>query len=99
MEIKNATTERLKIEIDKCKRNIECYTKAQNYLPVSSVLGRMSIEWSIKYENKRMDKLLKELSTRDTKENLHNTEDSLHDIKKSPPRKKLTNILSTKTAE
>lgn len=87
MEIRNVTTERLRMEIDKCKRNIECYTEAQKYLPVSSVLGRMSIEWSIKYENKRLDKLVKELSTRDKKVDLHNTEDSPHDTEKNPSRK------------
>lgn len=67
MEIKNMTTDRLKLEIEKCKNNIQCYTEAQKYLPISSVLGRMSIEWSIKYENKRLDKLTKELSTRTDK--------------------------------
>ena len=87
MEIKNATTEILRMEIDKCKRNIECYTEAQKYLPVSCVLGTMSIEWSIKYENKRLDKLVKELSTRDKKVDLHNTEDFPHDTEKNPPRK------------
>lgn len=64
MEIKNMTTDRLKLEIEKCKNNIQCYTEAQKYLPISSVLGRMSIKWSIKCENKRLDKLTKELEKR-----------------------------------
>ena len=64
MEIKNMSTDRLIIEIDKCQNNISCYEEALKYLPIESVLGRWSIEFSIKYETKRLNRLNKELSLR-----------------------------------
>lgn len=59
---KNMTIDRVKIEIDKCRQNISGYEEALKHLPIESVLGRWSIECSIKHEMKKLNKLNKELS-------------------------------------
>lgn len=64
MEIKNMSTNKIKREIIRSKENIRGYEEALKYLPIESVLGRWSIEFSIKYETKRLNKLNKELSLR-----------------------------------
>lgn len=64
MEIKNMPTNKIKMEIIRSKENIRGYEEALKYLPTESILGRWSIEFSIKYEKKRLNKLNKELSLR-----------------------------------
>lgn len=64
MNLKNMTTNRLKAEIIKCEKDIKAYEEALEYLPVDSILGRWSIEFSIKNSLKKLKKLNKELSLR-----------------------------------
>lgn len=64
MKYKKMTIGELKSEILKCKQNINNYNEALNYIPINSVLGRMSIDFSIRYENKKLEKLNNELQQR-----------------------------------
>ena len=57
-------TNKIKMEIIRSKENIRGYEEALKYLPTESIWGRWSIEFSIKYEKKRLNKLNKELSLR-----------------------------------
>ena len=64
MRIETMKDNVLEMEIAKSQSFIEDFKRALDCIPEKSILGRLSVEMSLKRERKRLEKLLKEKELR-----------------------------------
>lgn len=65
-KVRHYSTERLKRELAYAENRLNGYLDARNVMPLSSILGSLSISYGIKYEESLIEALKEELELRIT---------------------------------
>lgn len=64
-KVRHYSTDRLRSELDKARSRLRGYLDAREHMPLSSVLGSLSIACGIKYEQSLIAALEEELESRE----------------------------------